>query len=60
MIGWIRGLFSGRRGELLALVESLEAEADRLRGEITTLRTLCRALRDCNADLDRRLLEASR
>jgi hypothetical protein len=60
MIGWIRDLFSGRRGELLALVESLEAEADRLRGEITTLRTLCRALRDVNADLDRRLLEASR
>ena len=60
MIGWIRDLFSGRRGELLALVESLEAEADRLRGEITTLRALCRALRDVNADLDRRLLEASR
>jgi molybdopterin-guanine dinucleotide biosynthesis protein A len=54
------------RREALDLAETLERENERLRGEMAALDThyarlmeLCRALRDVNADLDRKLLEAT-
>jgi hypothetical protein len=47
------------------LAESLERENERLRAEVAArerfvekVLELCRALRDVNADLDRKLLEA--
>ena len=54
------------RREALDLAETLERENERLRGEMAAVDThyarlleLCRALRDVNADLDRKLLEAT-
>jgi molybdopterin-guanine dinucleotide biosynthesis protein A len=54
------------RREALDLAETLGRENERLRGEMAALDThyarlmeLCRALRDVNADLDRKLLEAT-
>ncbi len=54
------------RREALDLAETLQRENERLRGEMAALDThyarlmeLCRALRDVNADLDRKLLEAT-
>jgi hypothetical protein len=53
------------RREALDLAESLERENERLRAEVAArerfvekVLELCRALRDVNADLDRKLLEA--
>jgi cell shape-determining protein MreC len=53
------------RREALDLAESLERENERLRAEMAArerfvekVLELCRALRDVNADLDRKLLEA--
>lgn len=42
--------------ELRQLAETLEAENERLREENRRLHTLCRALRDVNEHLDKRLL----
>ena len=54
------------RREALDLAESLERENERLRAEMAArerfvekVLELCRALRDVNADLDRKLLEAT-
>jgi hypothetical protein len=53
MFGWIGEI--RRAGEARRLVEVLNSENETLRVEIAALRNLCRALRDVNADLDRRL-----
>jgi hypothetical protein len=53
MFGWIGEI--RRAGEARRLVEVLNSENETLRVEIAGLRNLCRALRDVNADLDRRL-----
>jgi hypothetical protein len=57
---WMRS-----RREAMDLAESLERENERLRAEMAArerfgekVLELCRALRDVNADLDRKLLEA--
>jgi hypothetical protein len=59
---WLRS-----RREALDLAETLERENERLRAEMAArdthharLMELCRALRDVNADLDRKLLEAQK
>jgi hypothetical protein len=58
---WMRS-----RREAMDLAESLERENERLRAEMAArerfvekVLELCRALRDVNADLDRKLLEAT-
>ena len=48
---WLR-----EASELRQLAATMEAENERLRKENHQLLTLCRALRDVNAHLDKRLL----
>jgi hypothetical protein len=56
-MNWLISLFRPRPSrDLRQLAESLEAESDRLRDENRRLHTLCRALRDVNEHLDKRLL----
>lgn len=43
------------RGDLLRMVETLTRENEMLRERVAVLTTLSRALRDCNATLDRQI-----
>jgi hypothetical protein len=61
LFAWLRS-----RREALDLAETLERENGRLRADMAAreqfvekVLELCRALRDVNADLDRKLLEAT-
>ena len=61
MFRWMRE--RRQRAHLAEVARMLEAENEQLRGEMAALDThyarlmeLCRALRDVNADLDRRLV----
>lgn len=51
---WLFGV-DDQADELRARVAELEAEAGRLRTSVELQRQLIRALRDVNADLDRRM-----
>jgi len=56
-MNWLLSLFRPRPSrDLRQLVASLEADNERLREENRRLHTLCRALRDVNEHLDKRLL----